>query len=64
MSVSGLPGGVSPTWSATPATPGTPTTLKLAASSRASTGAFTITIKSAAGTVTHTTTTKLTVTRF
>ncbi|HSO98854.1 MAG TPA: hypothetical protein VLP43_07870 [Solirubrobacteraceae bacterium] len=64
MSVSGLPNGISPTWSTNPATPGTPATLKLTASSRASTPTFTITIKGAAGTLSHTTTTRLTVTRF
>ena len=63
MSVSGLPSGVSPTWSANPATPGTPTTLQLKAVLRPSFGTFTITIKGAAGTLSHTTTTRLSVTR-
>ena len=63
MSVSGLPSGMSPTWSANPATAGTPTTLKLTATAHASIGTFTITIKGAAGTLSHTTTTKLSVTR-
>ena len=64
MSVSGLPGGVSPTWSANPASPGQPTTLKLTASLSAQLGTFTITIKGAAGTLSRTATTKLTVTPF
>ena len=62
MSVSGLPLGVSPTWSVNPATPGTPTTLRLRATLFSRVGTFTITIKGAAGTLSHTTTTKLTVT--
>jgi hypothetical protein len=64
MSVSGLPNGVSPTWATSLATPGTPDKLKLTATSKASTGTFTITIKGSAGTLSHTTTTRLTVTRF
>ncbi len=63
MSVSGLPLGVSPTWSVNPATPGTPTTLRLKATWFASLGTFTITVKGAAGTLSHTTTTQLSVTR-
>jgi subtilase family serine protease len=63
MSVTGLPSGVSPTWSANPATPGQATTLKLTAGSFAQTGTFTLTIKGAAGTLSHTTTTRLTVTK-
>ncbi len=62
MSVSGLPLGVSPTWSVNPAVPGRPTTLSLRATLFSSVGTFTITIKGAAGTLSHTTTTKLSVT--
>jgi hypothetical protein len=63
MSVSGLPSGVSPTWSQNPVIPGTPVTLTLRASSRAQTGTLTITIDGAAGTRSHSTTTTMTVTR-
>jgi hypothetical protein len=63
MSVSGLPSGVTPTWTKNPATPGTATTLRLSATGRAQLGTFTITIKGAAGTLSHTTTTRLTITR-
>jgi hypothetical protein len=62
MSVSGLPGGVSPSWSKNPATPGSATVLTFTAS-RARVGTFTVTIRGAAGTLTHTTSTALTVTR-
>jgi hypothetical protein len=62
MSVSGLPSGVSPSWSSNPATPGRSTLLRFTAS-RARLGTFAVTIKGAAGTLTHTTTTRLTVTR-
>jgi hypothetical protein len=64
MSVSGLPGGVSPTWSRNPdAAPGTANRLTLKATSTATRGTFTITIKGAAGTLSHTMTTRLSVTR-
>jgi hypothetical protein len=59
LSASGLPSGVTASFSPNPAT--TTSTLTLAASSVATTGTVTVTITGASGTLTHTTTLTLTV---
>jgi hypothetical protein len=62
LSVSGLPSGVTGSFSKNPVPPGQQSTLTLRASSRARTGTITITIKGTGGGKTHTRTVIVTVT--